>query len=758
MKKSILMLLVALGATVAFANSNLNWKISSSPYDFDLAGVCVYKGTTLVDIVGLVSASPVSPGTETEDSWVDISDYLDGYKFSIALFHEDADDIQPTYESVARYTYTDLLNRGVVKVSQMDITEPLEVSEFVTYPAMSDLTESMVGTVLVQSYTGSEVTPKPIVRDPDCDVTLVEGTDYTLAYESNIEPGTGTVTVTGIGSYVGTVTRDFLIVGGGAGTVTPQKGWKVGRKATWKAKAKTGSVFSHWSGPLADMLNLTLNELRNPTLTFKVPTGFTTNDLAAVFVPISSDGLFSLDIPQTTFPLKVAVSGLFVTDDSLSYVSASVSGLPKGLSFNKKTMAITGRPTKAGVYWAVVKAKNASGYQWSEKVKLTVGTGGSVAKEPKISRAACHALTISVTGKGSTKGTGVYAPGKKVAMKATAAKGNVFTGWYVDDACLSKSTSQAITMPTSDLVVTATFATIAEDTASVVADVGSLEFGDGVTALATNAMRGVAVSWPLAHEALSKTSVTVTGLPKGLKYDAKKKAIVGVPSAVKTTTAKIVVTTAAKKKVTFRLTVKVEALPEWACGNFSGVVQDDVTNAVATMTVGATGKISGKFRLATTSWTFSANSFTVDSVVPAGAPGEVRLICRATAKAKIGKRKTVTAPFGFTLVATPEVSAIASTTEDGFLGDSAAVVFRRDPGVRLTVEGAGGKVSLGKAYGQVASNRTVKLTAKLSNAKKYAFLGWFDEEGELISQATVYPLLMEDFDRFITAKFAPRGK
>ena len=120
MKKSVLMMLVALGAIVAFANSNLNWKISSSPYDFDLAGVCVYKGTTLVDIVGLVSASPVSPGTETEDSWVDISDYLDGYKFSIALFHEDADDIQPTYESVARYTYTDLLNRGVVKVSQMD--------------------------------------------------------------------------------------------------------------------------------------------------------------------------------------------------------------------------------------------------------------------------------------------------------------------------------------------------------------------------------------------------------------------------------------------------------------------------------------------------------------------------------------------------------------------------------------------------------------------------------------------------------------
>ena len=52
----------------------------------------------------------------------------------------------------------------------------------------------------------------------------------------------------------------------------------------------------------------------------------------------------------------------------------------------------------------------------------------------------------------------------------------------------------------------------------------------------------------------------------------------------------------------------------------------------------------------------------------------------------------------------------------------------------------------------------MNLTAKLSNAKKYAFLGWFDEEGELISRATVYPLLMEDFDRFITAKFAPRGK
>ena len=51
------------------------------------------------------------------------------------------------------------------------------------------------------TYTGKAQTPEPTVRYED--VTLEEGTDYTLSYSNNIAPGTATITVTGINDYAG---------------------------------------------------------------------------------------------------------------------------------------------------------------------------------------------------------------------------------------------------------------------------------------------------------------------------------------------------------------------------------------------------------------------------------------------------------------------------------------------------------------------------------------------------------------------------
>ena len=59
------------------------------------------------------------------------------------------------------------------------------------------------------SYTGKPITPAVTVLQNGN--TLVEGTDYTVAYQNNTEEGTGTVIVTGTGSYSGTVTKDFTI-------------------------------------------------------------------------------------------------------------------------------------------------------------------------------------------------------------------------------------------------------------------------------------------------------------------------------------------------------------------------------------------------------------------------------------------------------------------------------------------------------------------------------------------------------------------
>lgn len=57
----------------------------------------------------------------------------------------------------------------------------------------------------VQLWTGSPVTPIVTVQG------LTENTDFTVAYSNNTDPGTATVTVTGMGEYAGTLTAEFLI-------------------------------------------------------------------------------------------------------------------------------------------------------------------------------------------------------------------------------------------------------------------------------------------------------------------------------------------------------------------------------------------------------------------------------------------------------------------------------------------------------------------------------------------------------------------
>ena len=59
------------------------------------------------------------------------------------------------------------------------------------------------------TYDGNAKTPTVTVKDGEA--TLVENTDYTLAYTGNTNAGTATVTATGKGNYSGTQTATFTI-------------------------------------------------------------------------------------------------------------------------------------------------------------------------------------------------------------------------------------------------------------------------------------------------------------------------------------------------------------------------------------------------------------------------------------------------------------------------------------------------------------------------------------------------------------------
>ena len=76
-----------------------------------------------------------------------------------------------------------------------------------TYPAEFEIVEGQIGkdatvaTITAQAYTGEEIKPVKVVQTVNGkEITLTEGTDYTVKYENNTEPGEAKYTVTGTGN------------------------------------------------------------------------------------------------------------------------------------------------------------------------------------------------------------------------------------------------------------------------------------------------------------------------------------------------------------------------------------------------------------------------------------------------------------------------------------------------------------------------------------------------------------------------------
>lgn len=66
-----------------------------------------------------------------------------------------------------------------------------------------------VSSIAAQTYTGKALTPSVTVKYGS--ITLKNGTDYTITYSNNVNPGTATVTITGKGYYTGTRKINFTI-------------------------------------------------------------------------------------------------------------------------------------------------------------------------------------------------------------------------------------------------------------------------------------------------------------------------------------------------------------------------------------------------------------------------------------------------------------------------------------------------------------------------------------------------------------------
>ena len=300
--------------------------------------------------------------------------------------------------------------------------------------------------------------------------------------------------------------------------------------------------------------------------------------------------------------------------------ATAVSGLPAGLKFDKKTGVIAGTPTKPG----------------KATVTLTGANKAKTVRNVVVADGGMYALTLKTASHGgggaagTASGGGVYAVGKKVTLKATPAKGSVFVGWEDGSgSVLSQSASYAYVTTDGYVTLTAVFATVAEDAASIALSI------DGATCLPEEVPSrtnwcGVAVGWPVEVDALSLPTVKAAGLPSGVKLVQDKAtgaySLSGAPTAaskadkatglLKPSRVKLTVTTAGKSSKTYEFDWTILPLPDWAVGTFDGAMYEEVEGStggiiglVQGMTVAANGKISGKLVEGAHTWTLSAPAF-----------------------------------------------------------------------------------------------------------------------------------------------------
>jgi len=362
------------------------------------------------------------------------------------------------------------------------------------------------------------------------------------------------------------------------GTVSGGKTAKAGTKITFKATAKSGYVFAGWYRD-AEFDEPVEGDVDYRTPSYSYVVGEDDAAFFARFIPVYDDDVeiewsvcsdFEPGIPIDTEMVSINVM-------SASLPTVKVSGLPPGLKFTAKRIVskwgmieaeantIYGTPTKSGVYTVTVTATTVGKMTATEQFRLVVRGSNEYAVSAKgVYRcplsACCCEYTPSL---GAVSGSGVYAPGKTVTLKAPAApKGQVFAGWYATDDLTYADDEYWWGDPPEDFFDDCwpVYGTLDYRNSSMTVTVGYEDVGyyalymynDFDTVLSTS-LEGRYV-WegydelPVTVESYSLPKISVSGLPAGLKFDSKKNMISGSPTKPGTYTVKLAISNQTIKK------------------------------------------------------------------------------------------------------------------------------------------------------------------------------------------------------------------
>ena len=240
-------------------------------------------------------------------------------------------------------------------------------------------------------------------------------------------------------------------------------------------------------------------------------------------------GTLTPDVAMEPISLSNAVD--FERGDTLT-----VTGLPTGLKYDDKSApgTISGVPTKPGRYTLTFTAKvvtsvttNSSGRVTKTTRTATATSFIAVKDYPTVSAALSNGASAAGN---KVSGTGSFKAGAKTTLKAVAANGWVFAGWGAGSGVAGLAAlnpSLVYVVGTNDIAeVEAKFIEIRDDELFI-DDPGVLSVVKGVE-FSTNLVDALVVT-------RSMPTMTLSGLPSGLKFDAKSFVVSGtVGSSVKT--------------------------------------------------------------------------------------------------------------------------------------------------------------------------------------------------------------------------------
>lgn len=252
---------------------------------------------------------------------------------------------------------------------------------------------------------------------------------------------------------------------------------------------------------------------RSVTKTIYVKVADTTSE----FVKIGDDlGSYEPKVAITPISFSNAVD--FAAGETIS----SVSGLPAGLTWNASTRLISGTPTTPGYYTVKVTASVYAG--GTAKKTVTVTASLIVEQFPSVN---VGVDSMADAAGNTVTGSGHYEAGKSVALKANPATGWVFAGWSgIDTGTVDyRNPSLTIIAAEEDTDLDAEFIRVADDYLVLSDDFMTRRFTRGVAVAATNAAAVVTV------ESGSLPTLTLSGLPSGLTFNATTMRITGTPSA-----------------------------------------------------------------------------------------------------------------------------------------------------------------------------------------------------------------------------------